>query len=77
AIFETPWFGDLANFKVSGVIPKDYNYQQKKIYPHVAVEVFKPGEEDQCFKLNGQRLKIYKGGESVRHKVASLLEDPP
>ncbi|MCI92999.1 hypothetical protein A2U01_0114297, partial [Trifolium medium] len=30
AISETPWFGDLANFKASGVIPEDYNYQQKK-----------------------------------------------
>ncbi|MCI18163.1 hypothetical protein A2U01_0039315, partial [Trifolium medium] len=48
----------------------------KKIFPHGAVEVFKPGEEANNFKVNGQRLKIYKGGELVRHKVALLFYDP-
>ncbi|MCI69306.1 hypothetical protein A2U01_0090567, partial [Trifolium medium] len=48
----------------------------KRVFSHGAVEVFKSGEEDHSFKVNGQRLKIYKGGELIRHKVASLLEDP-
>ena len=25
-----PWFADMANFKVAGVIPKDLNWQQRK-----------------------------------------------
>jgi hypothetical protein len=40
------------------------------------VEIFTPGEEEKSFKVNGQRLKIYKGGEFNRHKVALLFVDP-
>ncbi|MCI50710.1 hypothetical protein A2U01_0071954, partial [Trifolium medium] len=27
AVSEIPWFGDIANFKSSGVVPEDFNYQ--------------------------------------------------
>ncbi|CAJ2674991.1 unnamed protein product [Trifolium pratense] len=47
----------------------------KEVFPHGAVEIFTPGEEDRSFKVNGQRLKIYKGGEFNRHKVAMLFDD--
>ncbi|KAK2390987.1 protein NYNRIN [Trifolium repens] len=49
----------------------------KEVFPHGAVEIFRAGEEDKAFKVNGQRLKAYKGGEVVRHKVAILFHDPP
>ncbi|MCI32255.1 hypothetical protein A2U01_0053468, partial [Trifolium medium] len=48
----------------------------KEVFPHGAVEIFKLGEEDDSFKVNGQRLKVYKGGEFDRHKVALLFCDP-
>jgi hypothetical protein len=48
----------------------------KEVFPHGAVEVFKPGEEENAFKVNGQRLKAYKGGEFDCHKVALLFHDP-
>ncbi|GAU32930.1 hypothetical protein TSUD_152910 [Trifolium subterraneum] len=48
----------------------------KEVFPHGAVEIFKPGEEGDSFKVNGQRVKIYKGGEFDRHKVALLFHDP-
>ncbi|GAU41937.1 hypothetical protein TSUD_380420 [Trifolium subterraneum] len=41
----------------------------KEVSPYGSVEIFKPGEEDQGFKVNGQRLKVYQGGEFQRHKV--------
>ncbi|XP_014634022.1 uncharacterized protein [Glycine max] len=31
-----PWFTDMANFKVAGVIPKDLNWQQRKKFFHDA-----------------------------------------
>ncbi|GAU45471.1 hypothetical protein TSUD_13140 [Trifolium subterraneum] len=45
----------------------------KEVSPYGSVEIFKPGEEDQGFKVNGQRLKVYQGGEFQRHKLG--LED--
>ncbi|XP_045831120.1 uncharacterized protein LOC123922450 [Trifolium pratense] len=48
----------------------------KEVFPHGAVEIFTPGEEEKSFKVNGQRLKFYKGGDFNRHKVAVLFEDP-
>ncbi|MCI37587.1 hypothetical protein A2U01_0058811, partial [Trifolium medium] len=48
----------------------------KEVFPHGAVEIFKPGEESSSFKVNGQRLKVYKGGELIRHKVACFFHDP-
>ena len=33
---ERPWFADLANFKVAGILPKDLNWQQKKKFLHDA-----------------------------------------
>ena len=33
---ERPWFSDLANFKVAGILPKDLNWQQKKKFLHDA-----------------------------------------
>ncbi|GAU27273.1 hypothetical protein TSUD_125540 [Trifolium subterraneum] len=47
----------------------------KEVSPYGSVEIFKPGEEDQGFKVNGQRLKVYKGGEFQRHKVALIFRD--
>ena len=29
-IQERPWFADMANFKVVGLIPEDFNWKQKK-----------------------------------------------
>nr|KYP47758.1 Retrovirus-related Pol polyprotein from transposon 17.6 [Cajanus cajan] len=29
---ERPWFADMANFKAAGIIPEDYNWQQKKFF---------------------------------------------
>jgi hypothetical protein len=49
----------------------------KEVFPHGAVEIFRAGEEDKAFKVNGQRLKAYKGGDVSRHKVAILFHDPP
>ncbi|XP_045802415.1 uncharacterized protein LOC123895999 [Trifolium pratense] len=48
----------------------------KEVFPHGAVEIFTPGEEEKSFKVNGQRLKFYKGGDFNRHKVAVLFKDP-
>ncbi|CAJ2672003.1 unnamed protein product [Trifolium pratense] len=48
----------------------------KEVFPHGAVEIFKLGEENQSFKVNGQRLKVYRGGELVRHNVALFFQDP-
>ncbi|CAJ2653731.1 unnamed protein product [Trifolium pratense] len=48
----------------------------KEVFPHGAVEIFKSGEENQSFKVNGQRLKVYRGGELVRHNVALFFQDP-
>ncbi|CAJ2668076.1 unnamed protein product [Trifolium pratense] len=48
----------------------------KEVFPHGAVEIFTPGEEEKSFKVNGQRLKFYKGGDFNRHKVAVLFENP-
>jgi hypothetical protein len=48
----------------------------KEVFPHGAIEIFPPGEEDKAFKVNGQRLKIYRGGELDRHKVVLPLHDP-
>ncbi|GAU50532.1 hypothetical protein TSUD_369590 [Trifolium subterraneum] len=48
----------------------------KEVFPHGAIEIFPPGEEDKAFKVNGQRLKIYKGGELDRHKVVLPLREP-
>jgi hypothetical protein len=48
----------------------------KEISPYGAIEIFKPGEEDQSFKVNGQRLKIYKGGEMQHHVMALIFHDP-
>nr|KYP77072.1 Retrovirus-related Pol polyprotein from transposon 17.6 [Cajanus cajan] len=30
AVSERPWFADMANYKAAGVIPEEYNWQQKK-----------------------------------------------
>nr|KYP38161.1 Retrotransposable element Tf2 [Cajanus cajan] len=30
AVNERPWFADMANYKAAGVIPEEYNWQQKK-----------------------------------------------
>ncbi|MCI52156.1 protein NYNRIN-like [Trifolium medium] len=49
----------------------------KEVFPHGAVELLKLGGGDQTFKVNGQRLKVYKGGELIRHNAAFLLQDPP
>ncbi|MCI20278.1 hypothetical protein A2U01_0041440, partial [Trifolium medium] len=38
----------------------------KEVFPHGAMEIFKPGEEEQSFKVNCQRLKLYKGGKVDR-----------
>jgi len=27
---ERPWFADMANYKATGLIPEDFNYQMKK-----------------------------------------------
>jgi hypothetical protein len=48
----------------------------KEVFPHGAIEIFPPGEEDKAFKVNGQRLKIYKGGEFDRQRVVLPLHDP-
>ncbi|GAU46577.1 hypothetical protein TSUD_402660 [Trifolium subterraneum] len=48
----------------------------KEVFPHGEIEIFPPGEEDKAFKVNVQRLKIYKGGELDRHKVVLHLHDP-
>jgi hypothetical protein len=42
----------------------------------VAVEIFKPGKGEKAFKVNGQRLKAYKGGEFNCHNVALPFRDP-
>ncbi|MCH80682.1 protein NYNRIN-like [Trifolium medium] len=49
----------------------------KEVFPHGAVEIYKPGEEDSSFKVNGQRLKVYREGENIRHKVALFFRNPP
>ncbi|MCI25507.1 hypothetical protein A2U01_0046698 [Trifolium medium] len=48
----------------------------KEVFSHGAVEIYKPGDEANTFKVNGQRLKVYKGGDVERHKVALLFRDP-
>ncbi|MCI31969.1 hypothetical protein A2U01_0053181, partial [Trifolium medium] len=48
----------------------------KEVFPHGAIEIYKPGDDNNSFKVNGQRLKIYKGGDIERHKVALLFGDP-
>jgi hypothetical protein len=48
----------------------------KEVFSHGAIEIYKPGDEANAFKVNGQRLKIYKGGDVVRHNVALLFRDP-
>jgi hypothetical protein len=48
----------------------------KEVFPHGAIEIFKPGDEANSFKVNGQRLKIYKGGDVARHHVALFFKDP-
>lgn len=32
----TPWYADLVNFLVSGIVPSDFNYQQRKRFFHQA-----------------------------------------
>lgn len=44
----------------------------KTVYPHGAIEVFDKFP-DQPFKVNGQRLKHYFGGEVDRQQVTSIL----
>ncbi|MCI09561.1 protein NYNRIN-like, partial [Trifolium medium] len=48
----------------------------KEVFSHGAIEIYKPGDEDNSFKVKGQRLKIYKGGDVERHKVALFFGDP-
>ena len=45
-----------------------------KVYPHGAVEL--RGNEGGEFKVNGQRLKHYWGGEVERNKTSLTLVDP-
>ena len=35
-INERPWFADMANFKATGIIPKDLTWQQRKKFLHDA-----------------------------------------
>ena len=35
-VSERPWFADMANFKATGIIPKDLNWQQRKKFLHDA-----------------------------------------
>ncbi|GAU23642.1 hypothetical protein TSUD_304170 [Trifolium subterraneum] len=46
----------------------------KEVSRYGSVEIFKPGEEGQGFKVNGQRLKAYKGGEFQRHKEGAKTQ---
>ena len=47
---ERPWFADLANFKVAGILPKDLNWQQKKKFLHDA-RFFMFGMIHTCLRL--------------------------
>jgi hypothetical protein len=48
----------------------------KEVFPYGAIEIFPPGEENKSFKVNEQRLKIYKGGEFDRQKMVLQFHDP-
>ncbi|XP_062100057.1 uncharacterized protein LOC133805926 [Humulus lupulus] len=45
------------------------------VYPYGAVELHEKGSERE-FKVNGQRLKHYWGGEVERNKSSFSLKDP-
>ncbi|CAJ2671924.1 unnamed protein product [Trifolium pratense] len=47
----------------------------KEVSPHGAVELQDSGSS-QTFKVNGQRLKPYKGGEIPTERVSLVLNDP-
>lgn len=47
----------------------------KKVFPHRAVETANL-ENTRSFKVNGQRLKLYLGGDAEREKTTFTLEQP-
>jgi len=46
----------------------------KSVSPHGAVEIMTP-EGDQSFKVNGQRVKPYLGGDLPKARVGLILTD--
>ncbi|XP_025981162.1 uncharacterized protein LOC114383786 [Glycine soja] len=51
---ERPWFADLANFKATGIHPKDLNWQQKKKFLHDAR--FYVWDDPHLFKIGADNL---------------------
>ena len=47
----------------------------KSVSPHGAVELMTP-EGDRSFKVNGQRVKPYLGGDLPKARVGLILNDP-
>ena len=45
-----------------------------KVYPYGAIEIQDPNTQQQ-FKVNGQRLKHYHGGEVDRQRITITLND--
>ena len=51
---ERPWFGDLANFKAAGIIPKDLTWQQRNKFLHDAR--FYIWDDPYLFKIGADNL---------------------
>ena len=51
---ERPWFADLANFKVAGIIPKDLTWQQRKKFLHDAY--FYVWDDPYLFKIGANNI---------------------
>jgi len=46
----------------------------KSVSPHGAVELITP-EGDRSFKVNGQRVKLYLGGDLPKERVGLVFKD--
>ena len=53
-IARRPWFADMANFKVAGVIPIDLNWQQRKKFFHDARQYI--WDDPHLFKVGANNL---------------------
>ncbi|XP_006598456.1 uncharacterized protein [Glycine max] len=51
---ERPWFADLANYKAAGIIPKDFNWHQRKKFLHDAR--FYIWDDPHLFKIRADNL---------------------
>jgi len=85
AIQERPWFVDITNFKVARVIPKDFDwYQKKKLFkdanqyvwddPHL----FKIGTDNllrRCVKIVLQKINLFTSQENkfISHTTPNTL----